>query len=221
MTGTTDGPRATRWEIIGARLGVWTLPRGVPDPPPLSRRAILLAVAALAAAAAVVVAVVVPAIEDSKARSAAREQRAHAAFVRRERARLIAEQAPHDGRSAAAARLHATGRDDAARAALVSAVSAAVGRDARARVAAGALDGPIRSVTCGPRAGATPAAARVSLECLAVTSGLAGRTRSGHPFLAAGSLRDGRYAWCKENAAPGEGAAGTGVFVPPLRQCTR
>ncbi len=211
----------TRWEILGARLGVWTLPRGVPDPPPISRRAWALAAAALAAVAIVVVAVVVPALDDAKTAGTAREQRAHEAFVRRERARLAAEQAPHRGRAPAAARLHAAARDDRARAALLDAVRADVGRDARARVAAGALDGPILAVTCAPPSGDGGGPVRVHLECLAVTSGRAGQTRSGHPFLVSASLRDGRYAWCKENVPPGEGAAGTGVFVALPAECTR
>jgi hypothetical protein len=220
--GQADRSRASRLEILGARLGIWTLPRGVEDPPPISRRAVAIAVAVIAAAAVVLVIVVIPAIDDSKDRAATRERRAHDAFVARERARLVAEQAVHRGTSADAARLYRAGRDAAAHAALLAATRADVGRDARARVAAGALDGPIRAVRCAfqpPERGA-----RVHLECLAVTATLVQGTRTtaraGHPFLVAGSLRDGRYAWCKENAPPGEGASGTSVFVPLPAACT-
>lgn len=204
---------------------MWTLPRDVDEPPPISKRAWALGLTALAAAAAVIVTVVIPAIGDSKDSSAARERSAHAAVVARERVRLTAEQAAHPGRSPAAARLYDAGDSSAARAALLADARAAVARDARARVATGALAGPIRDVRCafdppGERG------ARVHLECLAVTIALKlthdGRvTRSGHPFLAAGSLRDGRFAWCKENVPPGEGASATGVIVAPPAACAR
>ncbi len=221
-SGPSDRPRATRWEVLGHRLGIWTLPRGVEDPPPISRRAKLIALAVTALTALVLVTVVIPAITGSKESAAARERRQHDAFVRRETARLAAEQVALPGRSPAAARLHAAGDDAGARAALRRDVRADVGRDARARVAAGRLDGTIRSVTCDyePR----ERGPRVHLECLAVTTSLVDgdpdSTRLGHQFLVAGSLRDGRYAWCKENSPPGEGASGTGVFVPPPAACS-
>jgi hypothetical protein len=210
-------------EILGHRLRIWTLPRGVEDPPPISLRAKLLTLAGLAVAAVILVTVVIPAVNGSKSRAATREQRAQEAFVRRERARLIAEQAAHHGRSPGAARLHAAGDDAGARATLRASASANVDRDARSRVAAGRLDGPILDVSCDYDAHDT--GARVHLACLAVTArlveGRANTTRVGHPFLVAGSLRDGRYAWCKENSPPGEGATGTSVFVAPPADCTR
>jgi hypothetical protein len=210
-------------EILGHRLRIWTLPRGVEDPPPISLRAKLLTLAGLGLAAVILVTVVIPAISDSKSRTATRERLAHEAFVRRERARLIAEQTAHHGRSPGAARLHAAGDDAAARAALRASALADVDRDARSRVAAGKLDGPILDVSCDYEA--HDAGPRVHLDCLAVTArlveGKANTTRVGHPFLVAGSVRDGRYAWCKENAPPGEGATGTSVFVPPPADCTR
>src|SRR5436309_1957548 len=107
MAGPADRPRATRWEILGARLGVWTLPVGVADPPPIRRRTIALLVAGLVAVLVVLVVVVIPAIDDSKDAGAARERREQAAYVRHERARLTAEQAARFGRAAASARLHA------------------------------------------------------------------------------------------------------------------
>jgi hypothetical protein len=222
-SGPAPRPRATRWETLGARLRIWTLPRGVQAPPPLSRRAVVAAVAGVVVAGAVVVALVAPAIDRSKQRAAARERAAHAAFVRRERARLTAEQRAHHGRSEAAARLHAAGDGAGARAALLAAARARIAADARARVAAGLLDGPIREVRCAAQG--SPAGARLHLECLAVTAALVqgGRTRarSGHPFAVSAGLDDGRFAWCKENAPAGEGASGTGVLVALPRDCTR
>jgi hypothetical protein len=215
---------ATRWEILGHRLRIWTLPRGVEPPPPISRRAKLAALAGSGVTAAVLGAVVIPAIDDAKDRSAARERDAQAAFVTRERARLVADQRARSGRSSAAARLHAAGDDAAARAALLAAARTAIAADARARVAAGTLSGPIREVRCAPEPG--DAGARVQLACLAVTGALVGgggrtEARSGHPFVVSAALRDGRFAWCKENPPPGEGAAATGILVPLPAACTR
>jgi hypothetical protein len=196
----------------------------VEDPPPVRRRTIVLGVCGLALAAVILVAVVIPAIDDSKDAGAAREQREQAAFVRGERARLTAEQAARFGRSPASARLHAARHDAVARSVLARAVSADVLRDARARVAAGKLDGPIRGIQCTPE-GHDGRGDRVHLACLAITSappadGKAVAT-AGHPFLVSGSLRDGRYAWCKMNAPPGEGASATGVIVSLPDACTR
>ncbi len=223
MAGTADRPRASRWETLGARLGIWTLPVDVDDPPPIAGRTIVLGLAGLAVVVAALVTLVIPAIEDSKAATAARERREHAAFVRGERARLAIEQAARHGRAPAAALLLTAGDADAAGAALRRSARASVLRDARARVAAGTLDGPIRGATCDRERG--DRGPRVHLDCLAITSapGPAGRpiATAGHPFIVSGSLRDGRYAWCKVNAPPGEGASTAGVSVAPPVACTR
>jgi hypothetical protein len=221
-SGPADGPRATRWEIIGARLRIWTPPRDV-EIPPISKRAVVSTIAVLVVATVAVVMLVAPAIDRSKRRTAADERRAHATAVTRQRARLVAEQRARRGRSAAVARLHAEGRDAAARAGLLADVRRHVDRDARARVAGGTLDGPIRDVRCHYRR--PDAGPRIHVECLAVTSVLvrpkAPTVYVGHPFVAGASLRDGRYAWCKENPSPGEGFAGQGVSVALPAACTR
>jgi hypothetical protein len=221
-SGPAGRPQATRWEILGARLRIWTPPRDV-EIPPVSRRAVAATIAVLVVSAVAVVTLVAPAIDRSKRHTAAQEQRTHAALVARERARLITEQRARHARSAAVARLHAAGRDAAARAALLADVRLHVERDARARVAAGKLDGRIRDVRCHERRG--DAGPRVHVECLAVTSILvtpkAPTVSVGHPFVAAASLRDGRYAWCKENPPAGEGFAGQGVSVALPAACTR
>ena len=215
-------PRATRWEILGARLRIWTPPRDV-EIPPVSRRAVAATITALVLAAVAVVTVVAPAIDRSKQRTAAQERRAHAAAVAKQRVHLVAEQRARRARSAAVARLHAAGREVAARAALLADARAHVDRDVRARVAGGQLDGPIRDVRCHYRS--HDAGPRVHVECLAITSVLvrpkAPTVYVGHPFVVAGSLRDGRYAWCKENPPAGEGFAGQGVSVALPAACTR
>jgi hypothetical protein len=221
-SGSSGPPRATRWEILGARLRIWTPPRDV-EIPPISRRAVAVTITALVLAVVAVLTLVAPAIDRSKDRTAARERREHAASVRSERARLVVEQRARHGRSVATARLHAAGRDAAARAALLADARTHVDRDVRARVAAGKLDGPIRDVRCRYSPGAS--GPRVHLECLAITSSLVGRKGPtvyvGHPFVVGASLRDGHYAWCKENPPPGEGSAGQGVSVALPAACVR
>jgi hypothetical protein len=221
-SGPAGEPRATRWEILGARLRIWTPPRDV-EIPPVSRRAVVSTIAVLVLATVTVVKLIAPAIDHSKRQTAAQERRTHAALVASERARLVTEQRARHGRSAAVARLHTAGRDTAARAALLADARLHVERDVRARVAAGTLDGPIRDVRCHYRTG--DAGPRVHVECLAVTSVLvrpkAPTVYVGHPFVVGASLRDGRYAWCKENPPGGEGFAGQGVSVALPAACTR
>ena len=209
--------RASRWEILGAWLRIWTPPRDV-DVPPVPRRAAALLAGLCVAAIAIGVAVVAPAIDRAKQRDAASERRRAAAATRAERARLRFDQRAQTARATQAARLYAAGREDAALAALVRHVRTSVARDMRVRVAAGEFDVPVRAVRCRRRAGAE--LPRVRLACLAVTSQTP-RLRVGQPFRVAASLREGRYAWCHENPPPGEGAAGTGVFERLPAVCRR
>jgi hypothetical protein len=209
--------RASRWEIAGAWLRIWTPPRDVEIPPFPWRRALVAAVVLVAVAVALAVTVIAPAIDDDKQRVARGEARARVAAERAERARLTLDQRPRAARAPAAARLARAGRRTAARAALLEAIRDSVARDARARVASGAFERPIQEVLCRYLAGG--AGPRVRLSCFAVTSRTA-EAAVGQPFVAAASLRDGRYAWCHENPGPGEGAAGAGVHVALSRACT-
>ncbi|HEV7808802.1 MAG TPA: hypothetical protein VGO80_23570 [Solirubrobacteraceae bacterium] len=209
--------RASRWEVVGAWLRIWTPPRDVEIPPFAWRRALVAAVVLGAVALALALAVIAPAIDDDKRRQATRAAGASAAAERAERTRLTLDQRPRTGRVVAAARLAGAGRRAAARAALLAAVRESVARDARARVASGAFERPIREVMCSYLAGGGGPRARLS--CFAVTSRTA-EAAVGQPFVAAGSLRDGRYAWCHENPGPGEGAAGAGMHVALSRACT-
>jgi len=208
--------KASRWEILGAWLRIWTPPRDV-EIPPVPRRAAAVVAALCIAAVAVGITVIAPAIDRTKQRDAAREARRDATFRRQELARLTADQRPHMARAPRAARLHAAGRVAQARAALLADVRTNVARDARARVAAGTLEGPVRDVRCRYRPGA--AGTRVRLACLAISSETA-VVRLGQPFVVAGSLRDGRYAWCHENPRPAEGASGTDLAVELPAACT-
>ena len=208
--------RASRWEILGAWLRVWTPPRDV-EIPPVPRRAVaLLGLAVLAAVAAGIV-FVAPAIDSAKREKAAGERRREAAFTRAERARLRFDQRLHRARAAGVARLYRAGRAGAARDALMRHARSSVASDARARVAAGEFEVPVRSVRCRPRAGGV--APRVRISCFAISTQTA-RAAVGQPFLVAGSLRDGRYAWCHINPPPAEGATGQGIVVALPTACT-
>jgi hypothetical protein len=220
-SGRAGGPRASRWEIVGSWLRIWTPPRDVEIPPP-PRRALAVAAVLLAAAVVAVVTLVAPAIDRSKARAAAQRERAAAVEVRARRAQLTFDQRAHHARAPEVARLYAAGRAAASRAALLADVRASIDRDVRARVAAGELKGPIRDVRCRYRP--RERGVRVHLDCLAATAGATHRRvlafLIGHPFVVGGSLRDGRYAWCKDNPRPGERAIGRSVTVALPAACS-
>lgn len=103
-------------------------------------------------------------------------------------------------------------------AALTRAVERVVLRDARRRVRADELDGPIRSADCEPAdpPGAPP---DLRLACTAVTFATAA-ARSGHPYLARGDLRTGRFAACLVEPVGGEGAGSASTLLePPPAAC--
>lgn len=220
-------PRATGWEIVGAWLRVWTPPRDVEVPAPPWRKLAAGAVALLVGGAGAY-ALIAPAVDSGKRRGAALEARAAAASRRAEIARLRRDQRAHLARAERAARLRAAGTSEAeVRAALLADVAASIGADARSRVRSGELDGPIRSGPARCRPLPRPPSGRAQWECLAVTSAIRrpGTARVagyiGYEFLVSASLRDLRYAWCKTNPRPGEGAARLTLAVPLPRACLR
>jgi hypothetical protein len=167
-----------------------------------------------------------PGIDESK------DERARAERERREQAtaehleRLRAEQQPRFRRGEPA------GENLARRAALVGAVPAAIEADARRRVAAGALDGPIRSVECEPfprtadgrGAHLDPDEVRGRYTCLAVTSVVTANERNeagviGHPYRVMVNFDTGRYAFCKVSGRPGEFSIARQPFAPTPAVC--
>lgn len=212
-------PRASRWEILGAWLRVWTPPRDVEIPSP--RRALVVAVVLVAAVAVAVATLVAPAIDRAKDRDASRATQAKSAFRAAEEKRLTAQQRAHHGRASKVVPLWAGGQRDGALAALVQSAQTSIDRDARARVAAGELSGRIRRVACTPRK--RDRGERVHLECVAVTGEQRHRgilAQTGHPFLVGASLRTGRYAWCKDNPGSAEGTYGKSIQVRLPAACT-
>jgi hypothetical protein len=120
----------------------------------------------------------------------------------------------------------------AARRRLVAEMGVTVRADARARVQAGTLSGPIRRVQCEPfprtedRRGAhqDPSRRVGRYACLAVTaefgpSAEQGAGAIGHPYRAQIDFETGRYAFCKVAGRPGEGSIGRAPFVPVPPAC--
>lgn len=155
----------------------------------------------LAVVLAVAAALIIPPLEQGKEEGAAREAAERAAVVRANVARLRADQRVH---------LATVAAGDAA--ALVEQLRRAITADARGRVAAGKLDGPILGTDCEAAAPnvAVRAGTRV-YKCLAATSGYAPgssrygyRIRTGYSFVATIDFRRGTLTWCKYNPRPGE-----------------
>lgn len=167
-----------------------------------------------------------PGIErDKQERASAEAQRLEQARDARIE-RLRREQQPRFGRGeAAAASLPARER-------LLSETAAAVRDDARARVEAGALSGPIRNVQCEPYprtvegSGAHEDLSRSvgSYACLAVTTEI-GATAAhesgliGHPYRVKIDFDSGRFAFCKVSGRAGEGSIGQAPVVHVPAAC--
>jgi hypothetical protein len=167
-----------------------------------------------------------PGIDESKDRRAQAERQQRAQQTAERVAQLRAEQRPRFERGTPA------GRDVAARATLVASLPIAIQADARQRVAAGALDGPIRSVECEPYprtvdgrgAHLDPSQTTGRYSCLAVTRTAPATERNegssiGHPYRVLVHFDTGRYAFCKVSGRPGEGSIGREIPVPVPEAC--
>lgn len=187
--------------------------------------AVGLVVAGLAAA------LILPGVFEAKRANDRRAAAEQAVRVAEERRRLTREQRAVRGRPAglrAPARGAAGAEQLAARRRLVTALEAAILTDARGRVAAGELDGPLTRVDCGPLL-RTPgnrgeeedlAKPRGRYDCVAVKRDVINGGKVvgafGHPFVATADFRRFTYVWCKDNKVPGErGKALAKVPVPP------
>jgi hypothetical protein len=193
-------------------------------------RALLIAVCGLVAAGALAITVVL--VTDAKRERDAREATERRARIEAERARLRRVQAPHRGAARALRPAAGASRAErlAARAALVDAVRERITRDARARVVAGELDGPISQTECGPllrSPDAVPDDRMLSrrigrYDCVAVKADVArdGTSvgRLGHPFVAALDFERFTFVWCRNT--PPQGEAGRALaFVRLDRAC--
>src|SRR3954447_22275177 len=184
-------PRLTRWEIVGAWLHVWTPPKGLEVPPvPWRKLALWGSLALLLAGAAAAIAV--PQIDNSKKEGAAQRAREAAAADSAERARLRADQRVH--RLALPAGV-----------APVAALESAITADAKQRVEAKTISGPVLSTRCEPAADRVIQfrASRVYKCFVKTATGLRGEGAdvlgTGYPFVATVYTKQRRLAWCKEN----------------------
>jgi hypothetical protein len=182
MTAAHDGrePKASRLEILGAWLGLWTPPRDVVIPPVPWRKVAIGAVLALVVCAAAY-ALIAPRIDSAKDERALR------------RAILRAEQTPRRGAAAGATR-----------GAALQTVEAAIVRDARERFAPN-----VTSASCEPVPGTDATRPRVAFDCFATVRDIVaggGETIGSLaiPFRAVVDFERGRYAFCKVNPPPGE-----------------
>jgi hypothetical protein len=174
--------------------------------PKLSKRAKLWIAAGLALvliAGGVAYLLASPSINHLKKSAAEKQAQRDAAFIKRETARLKADQRLHRGRGAAAGE---------ARPALETDLKTAIASDARARVAAGTLKGPIQTADCTPvtHGPFVPTSLRGGYECIAVSSQIAKGVQVGgqigYPFWAIVDYKRGTFAWCKINPRGGERA---------------
>jgi hypothetical protein len=168
---------------------------------------------------------IAPGIRESKSeRERAEEQERQRARAARE-ARIRREQRPRFVNGAPAT------SGVAARRRLVDAAAGSVLADARRRVAAGQLSGPIQGVDCEPfPRNVAGIGAEDSTDqrfgryyCLAVTARFEETEETtggllGHPYRMRIDFDSGRYAFCKVTGRPGEGQLKRrlGVTVPPV-----
>jgi hypothetical protein len=180
--------------------------------PPLGKVAVGLAVAALAALAAVLVP---PALENAD-ENRTNQRRAAAANFAEIRRTLVEDQRPR--------RATLSLSTGAVPAEIARLLAPHVQADARARVRAGTLDGPVEQTSCRPVRRSQEAGWLV-LTCLAEQFREADAygdrdVVSGYRFRARVDLATGAVAWCKENPRPLHPATGEFVVVPISRACT-
>jgi hypothetical protein len=216
----TSGPAPDRYEPLP---GIAGLPKWIWSKLPRAGR---VALALLPLAVVALIVLLGPGIDESKDRRAAAERERQAQLTAERVQRLRAEQQPRFRRRAPA------GRDVAARSALVAALPATIQADARKRVAAGALDGPIRSVECEPYprsvdgrgAHLDPSQPTGRYSCIAVTREVQPTERNegaviGHPYRVMVDFDSGRYAFCKVSGRPGEFSISAKIPAPVPDAC--
>jgi hypothetical protein len=213
-------PASDRYEALP---GIAGLPKWIWAKLPRAGR---VALALLPFAAVALVLLLGPGIDESKERRAEAERERRAQLTAERVERIQAEQRPRFRRGDPA------GGDVAARTALVAALPAAIEADARRRVAAGDLEGPIRSVECEPYprsvdgrgAHLDPSQPTGRYSCLAVTRRVQPTETNegaviGHPYRIMVEFDSGRYAFCKVTGRPGEGSLSGEILVPVPEAC--
>jgi len=212
-------PKASRLEILGAWLKIWTPPRDV-EIPPVPRRGVALVAAGIVVAIALVVLVIGPAVNSSKQEDADRRAKAEATAKARRDAIARRDQRARTGGDPELAPAETT----AARHALVADIEKAITTDANARFAAGTVGSRTRSTSCEPFLGGTPAEDDLSkivgvYDCTALIREIKGEGstgRLGYPFRAVVDFRGASWAFCKVNPIPSEQSLPDPRTIVPL-----
>jgi hypothetical protein len=177
----------------------------------LSRRG-RAAVLALAAALLVVAVLLVPPALENAAQNEADERAAIAANRERIRRGLVEAQRPRRA-------------DLDPSLPVAAALAEAVGADARERIRAGTLDGPVAGTSCRPLRRSDGDPLHAGFTCLVERGrrGEAYRGRDivlGYRFRGRVELASGAAVWCKESPPPLHGDQEEFVRVPVARACT-
>jgi hypothetical protein len=156
-------------------------------------------------------ALIIPAVQHSKRQADARARAEGRATLAAERRRIALDQRLHSAAAPGSrAALHALPAAELT-ARLRSGLERAITADARARVRAHTLQGPILRTDCTAAGGAAgPPVGKYS--CVAVNNEILRGTRAvagslGYPFWAIVDYRRLTYSWCKLNPQAGEGSA--------------
>jgi hypothetical protein len=213
MMERSAGPAATRWEIVGAWLHVWTPPKDV-DVPPVPVRKVVAGAIALALLVGLALALIIPPLDRAKRIGAADRAAAAAAADAAEAARLRADQRPHELRVA-------PGQS------LVAALQAGITADARARVRRHTMSGKIVGTKCDP----SPAYLSIYpqsrvYKCFAANDtsfqgNLKGdELRTGYAFVATIYSASRQVVWCKQNPHPDEKSGTRNAnHIAPVARC--
>jgi hypothetical protein len=182
-------------------------------PPPPWRKIALGTVVVLVLAGGAA-ALIVPAVDEGKDERAAAERRRDAAYEAAKRERLKEEATPHSGRGDRPSGQLSPRKELRARRGLVHDLERAITRDARARVRAGKLEGPVLATECEIN---PPSQRRLErdlgvrgakYDCLAIKArDPDGRFVVGHTFDARVDYRRFRFVWAQVCHPPGEGSA--------------
>jgi hypothetical protein len=200
-------------------------------PPRFSKRTKVTAAIIAGAVIVVGLAIAIPALLNTKNATTAKQSAADRAAAAREAAILRVAQRPHPGRLAAKPDdpNAPPARRIALRKAEVVAFQSDITRDARARVRAGRLEGPVRETLCGPlqRGVRTGDELNVAIrigryDCVAVLRDVVkgGRVvgHFGHDYVGVIDFATGAYVLCQAN--PRESEAGRALATAPLaRAC--
>ena len=199
----SEGPADEHFDALPAFV---RLPRFLLGKLPRGRRR---AVVATAAGLTVVLGGAVWVAHEAANRARLREAKAEARFRAGEVRRLLADQR---ARAAPVGGLAGTALDRR--------LEALIGRDARARVRAGSLSGPIRHTLCRRGNNLVNRAGDPDVfRCLAVTSSAVGVTL-GHEFFVRIDRARGTAVWCHNNYPPAHPDTEKAISVPVSRACT-